>query len=83
MTNSRPLLPKELWRVALPTIGEAWQVQQELSQNYVTALGINRAGWFVASPGSGLSEKLHMCEEPPVKVFVLPEELAEWYDMAA
>lgn len=78
-----PALSAILWRQSIPTFAEAWTVQQALRPHYQTALGINSRGFFVASPDSGLSEKLHTCEKPPLLTPMAPEMMAELFDMAA
>ena len=78
MTSAaRNPLPAEQWCLALATLTEAWQAQQTLCTQYQTALGINAQGWFVACPGSGLSEKAHTCEPPPRLIHRSPEVIAE------
>ncbi|MEZ4864149.1 MAG: hypothetical protein R3C14_22745 [Caldilineaceae bacterium] len=53
-SSGRAPLPPDKWVTGLATFTEARRVQLELKQQYITALGLGDAGYYVACPDSGL-----------------------------
>ena len=55
LTGQRLPLPPDQWVTGIATLTQARQVQHSLSEQWVTACGRGVAGFYVASPSSGLT----------------------------
>ena len=60
-TDGRPPLPRDKWVAGVADFGEARSLQLELSKEYITALGKDAQGFYIAAPAFDIEE------EPPAR----------------